>query len=104
MANNLGNIKIKVQIAGRAYPLTVDSADEEIVRLAAKQISEKVNKYSKELAFKDVQDSIAVVALDFAILYLKQNHLTKIEGDITNEIKQMIEKVASEVSLLEREF
>ena len=38
-------IKINLQMAGAAYPLTINREDEEIVREAAKQVNIRINAY-----------------------------------------------------------
>lgn len=40
-------IKINLQMAGAAYPLTINREDEEIVREAAKQVNIRINAYPK---------------------------------------------------------
>ncbi len=48
----MGEISIKINIADRVYPLRVESAEEEVIRHAAKLINEKVLKPAK-VAEKD---------------------------------------------------
>ncbi len=57
---------ITVVIAGRPYRLTINKEEEELVRNAARLIETKMNKYSSDYAFKDQQDLLAMVALQFA--------------------------------------
>ncbi len=102
MANHLGNIKIKVQIADRTYPLTVDSKDEAIVRKAAKEISEKVNNVINTISVRDNQDSISVVALEYATLYLKHLYAVQGENKTDKEVEQLLNQLSSEISLLEK--
>ncbi|MCO6494491.1 MAG: cell division protein ZapA [Bacteroidetes bacterium] len=101
MANNLGSIKIKVQIADRSYPLTINSTDEEIVRKAAKEISEKVKKISADLSVRDNQDLISIVALEYATLYIKQSHSATEEKNSKIEVDNLLNQVISEISTLE---
>ena len=44
----MGEISIKINIADRVYPLRVESAEEEVIRHAAKLINEKVKEYIEE--------------------------------------------------------
>jgi hypothetical protein len=46
--------------------LTINKADEELVRNAAKLIEKKMKNYATDYAFKDHQDLLAMVALQFA--------------------------------------
>lgn len=59
-------LAVTVVIAGRPYRLTINKKDEELVRNAAKQIEVKMKDYAKDYAFKDHQDLLAMVALQFA--------------------------------------
>ncbi|MCH2489166.1 MAG: cell division protein ZapA [Flavobacteriales bacterium] len=63
MSNQL---KIKLSIADRVYPLTIDPAQEEGLRLAAKKIEEMIKRFEKSYAVRDKQDVLAMSALQFA--------------------------------------
>jgi len=61
---------VKVIIAGRTYPLTVDAKEEQSVLDAAKRIEERVAQLEKTYMVKDKQDLLAMTALQFASQYL----------------------------------
>jgi cell division protein ZapA len=62
-------LKIKVTIAGRVYPIKVNSVNEEEgMRKAAKKINDLVTKFEKNYAVSDKQDVLAMCALQFASL------------------------------------
>lgn len=61
---------VKITIAGRTYPLTVDSKEEQSVIDAAKRINERVAQLEKTYLVKDKQDLLAMTALQFASQYL----------------------------------
>ena len=62
-------LKIKITIADRVYPLSIQNANEEQgMRKAAKKISELVKKFEKNYAVSDKQDVLAMCALQFASL------------------------------------
>ncbi len=59
---------INVNIAERFYPLRIDKEDdEERIRKAAKLINDKLFQYKKQFSDKDVQDFLAIAALQFAV-------------------------------------
>ena len=58
-------LSIKVNIADRYYPLKIDSTDEEKIRKAAKLINEKILQYKQKYIDKDIQDFLAMAALQF---------------------------------------
>ena len=56
---------ISVNVADRTYKLTIEKQEEEIVRKAAKLINEKIKEFSTNYAFKDKQDLLAMIALQY---------------------------------------
>jgi cell division protein ZapA (FtsZ GTPase activity inhibitor) len=58
-------LSIKVNVADRYYPLKIERKDEEKIRKAARLINEKVLQYKQRYQDKDVQDFLAMAALQF---------------------------------------
>ncbi len=59
-------LKIKLSIADRVYPLTINPTQEEGLRLATKKIEEMIKKFEQSYAVRDKQDVLAMCALQFA--------------------------------------
>ncbi|TRZ43759.1 cell division protein ZapA [Robertkochia solimangrovi] len=59
-------LKIKLSIADRVYPLTIDPDQEEGLRKAAKNIDILIKKFEQNYAVRDKQDVLAMCALQFA--------------------------------------
>ncbi len=59
-------LKIKLSIADRVYPLTINPSQEEGLRLATKKIEEMIKKFENSYAVRDKQDVLAMCALQFA--------------------------------------
>ncbi|NQZ44885.1 MAG: cell division protein ZapA [Flavobacteriaceae bacterium] len=59
-------LKIKLSIADRVYPLTIDPRQEEGLRKAAKNIENLAKKFEQNYAVRDKQDVLAMCALQFA--------------------------------------
>ncbi|MEM1256981.1 MAG: cell division protein ZapA [Bacteroidota bacterium] len=59
-------LKIKLSIADRVYPLTIDPKQEEGLRKAAKNIDNLAKKFEQNYAVRDKQDVLAMCALQFA--------------------------------------
>lgn len=59
-------LKIKLSIADRVYPLTIDPAQEEGLRKATKEIEAMVKQFEQNYAVRDKQDVLAMCALQFA--------------------------------------
>ena len=63
----INNLKIKVTIGDRVYPLTIrDENEEEGIRLAVKKINEMVKSFEQNYEVRDKQDVLAMCALQFA--------------------------------------
>jgi len=62
-----GRLHIKLQIAGRYYPLIIERSEEEKLRTAARLINEKVTQYQQRYADKDGQDLLAMASLQFVL-------------------------------------
>ena len=59
---------INIKIAERFYPLKIDKEeDEERIRKAGKLIDDRLFQYKQRYNDKDVQDFLALVALQFAV-------------------------------------
>lgn len=59
-------LKIKISIADRVYPLTIKSHQEEGLRKAAKKIEAMIKQFEQSYAVRDKQDVLAMCALQFA--------------------------------------
>lgn len=59
-------LKIKISIADRVYPLTVDPSQEEGLRIASKKIDAAIKQFEENYAVRDKQDVLAMSALQFA--------------------------------------
>ena len=59
-------LKIKISIADRVYPLTVDMSQEEGLRSASKKIDVMIKQFEQNYAVRDKQDVLAMCALQFA--------------------------------------
>ncbi|MFN8274410.1 MAG: cell division protein ZapA [Flavobacteriaceae bacterium] len=59
-------LKIKLSIADRVYPLTVELSQEEGLRSASKKIDTMIKQFEENYAVRDKQDVLAMCALQFA--------------------------------------
>ena len=59
-------IKIKLNVAGRVYPLTVDADREEVIQRAARKAQEVIKSLEQNYAVSDKQDVLAMSLLQFA--------------------------------------
>jgi cell division protein ZapA len=78
-------LKIKISIADRVYPLTVDFSQEEGLRSASKKIDAMIKQFEENYAVRDKQDVLAMCALQFAS-QVEQKHIDNaINGNETIE-------------------
>ena len=59
-------LKIKISIADRVYPLTVEHSQEEGLRSASQKIDTTIKQFEQNYAVRDKQDVLAMCALQFA--------------------------------------
>ena len=74
-------LKIKLSIANRVYPLTIEASQEEGLRKAAKNIEAMIKQFEQSYSVRDKQDVLAMCALQFA----SQTEQKSIDTDNVNE-------------------
>lgn len=91
-----GKLKIKISIADRVYPLTVDFAQEEGLRSASKKIDGMIKQFEENYAVRDKQDVLAMCALQFAS-QVEQKQIDKSEDfqAAFNRLSEMDEKLSA---------
>lgn len=87
--------KINVVVAGRTYPITVASTDEEQgVRAAVMKINQMITSFESKYAINDKQDALAMSAIQFASV-LEVN--TIIEDNKKQEVIDKITEINSKL-------
>ena len=87
-------LSIRVNVADRYYPLKVERENEEKIRKAARMINEKVLQYKQRYSDKDVQDFLAMAALQYVIKLTEEEE--KAAGDeLPDALNEMIKKINS---------
>ncbi len=79
-------LKIKISVADRIYPLTVDPSQEEGLRSASKKIDVMIKEFEQNYAVRDKQDVLAMCALQFAA-QVEQRQIDKSEIEETTIIR-----------------
>ena len=93
MSNQL---KIKISIADRVYPLTIQPQQEEGLRKAAKKIEGMIKQFEQSYAVRDKQDVLAMCALQLAA----QTEQSTIDND--SEIHLAEDKLKALNALLDK--
>ncbi len=78
--------KINITIADRSYPFSIDPDDEEVMRVAVKKISERLDSYKSRYSITDNQDALAITILQFVVQMVKERK-TDVSGSVIKEIQ-----------------
>jgi cell division protein ZapA (FtsZ GTPase activity inhibitor) len=93
-------LSIRVNVADRYYPLKVERDDEEKIRRAARLINEKVLQYKQRYTDKDIQDFLAMAALQFVIKLTDEEE--KLSNDyLPDALKELTQKIESVLEVKE---
>lgn len=84
-------LSIRVNVADRYYPLKIDRNDEEKIRKAARLINDKVIQYKQKYNDKDLQDFLAMAALQFVIKMLESENRFDV-SPIIEELNELDEQ------------
>ncbi|MFO7853184.1 MAG: cell division protein ZapA [Bacteroidota bacterium] len=85
-------LSIRVNVADRYYPLKIGRDEEERIRKAARLINEKVLQYKQKYVDKDIQDFLAMAALQYVIQLLDVD--SKVDDkDVSHSIKEISERI-----------
>jgi cell division protein ZapA len=86
-------LSIRVNLVDRYYPLKIDRKDEEKIREAGKIINEKVLQYKQRYSDKDVQDFLAMAALQYVtkLIELEDNKETSKLVETIKELNEELE-------------
>jgi cell division protein ZapA (FtsZ GTPase activity inhibitor) len=60
----MSELSIRIEIAGRAYPLTIHPTEEGNVRRAAKEMNESIARLEAHYPLTDKRDVLAMAALE----------------------------------------
>ncbi|MXO32767.1 MULTISPECIES: cell division protein ZapA [Apibacter] len=82
--------KVNIRVAGRNYPLVVQSEEEEILRIAAKKIEKYINTFEKNYNISEKQDALAMAALQLAS---ELENILREKSHEQNEILLKIKKI-----------
>jgi len=83
------SLKIKVSVAGRNYPLTIERQEEEQVRKAVSMIRSAMQRFEERYAVGDKQDALAMCALQLA------NQLLGLKGGDSKDQEAILGRLES---------
>ncbi|MEZ4856183.1 MAG: cell division protein ZapA [Gelidibacter sp.] len=92
-------LKIKLSIANRVYPLTIAPSQEEGLRKAAKKIETMIGQFEQNYSVRDKQDVLAMCALQFAS-QVEQKSIDKdnVNDEVQNRLNALNELLHSHLN------
>lgn len=95
----MGKLSLKVVVAGRTYPLTVNHGEEAKVTKAAEDINKAIKMLQDNYAVKDMQDLLAMTALQLATKSTNTTATTMVEPDYSS-IESKLDELSNELDSL----
>ena len=88
-------IALKIIVAGRTYPLTVNSSEQQKVLKAADDINRAIKLLQESYAVKDMQDLLAMTALQLATKSTTSSDGTNFQemGKIETSLEQLLNAI-----------
>ena len=88
----MSELSIKVMIGGRSYPLTINRSEEEKIRKAVSEIDKNIKELKNNYAVIDMQDLLAMTALEYATDSVSKNNSVEFEN-LSKEIINLRNKL-----------
>lgn len=79
-------LKIKVTVANRAYPLTINRKDEEGVRKAVKNIEDRLKLYESKFEARDTQDLLSMCLIEMAVKVFADDKKVKVDSSLEERL------------------
>jgi len=95
----MAKLSVKVVVAGRTYPLSVSESEEKKVLKAAEDINKAIKLLQDNYAVKDMQDLLAMTALQLASKADNQKSSDN-DSESVSEIEEMLESLSNELDEL----
>jgi cell division protein ZapA (FtsZ GTPase activity inhibitor) len=89
----MDKVALKIIIAGRTYPLTIKKEEEQAIKDAAERINRNIKILQGSYAVKDMQDLLAMTALQMAVQSDPAKQQTPDFSTFNEDIQRIIEKI-----------
>ena len=89
-------LNIKLDIAGKPYEMTINSRNEEVYRLAAREINNRLAtaQQSRVDGF-GVQDYLAIIAVDLMIANIRLERKNSVEDGDLKALTELAERLST---------
>jgi cell division protein ZapA len=91
-------ISLKVIIAGRTYPLTIKKEEESAILAAAEKINFNIKKLQGSYAVKDMQDLLAMTALQLALPKSEPVNVVPTKTTVDPSVLQDLTRILSKIN------
>lgn len=95
----MSKLSLKVVVAGRTYPLTVNPGEEAKVTKAAEEINRAIKVLQDNYAVKDMQDLLAMTALQLSTRSTQASAST-VQPDFS-EVESSLERLSRDIDDLD---
>lgn len=96
----MNELSISLLIADRSYKLVIEKEHEELFRNAAKLIDKRIKDYSSNYAYKDKQDLLAMVALEYTTRFLQEEETVEGRDSFLEQKLAAIDSLLNEYVIL----
>ncbi len=85
------DVRIEIDIAGRKYKVNIKDQDKGIFDKASEIVNETLKKYASMYSYKDNQDLLAMVLLQYMTSYIRiqQNNTESRDKNIENRLTEL---------------
>jgi cell division protein ZapA len=95
----MSKLSLKITLAGRTYPLTVNEGEDEKILKAADDINRAIKLLQENYAVKDMQDLLAMTALQLATKSITPSVQTN-QQDQLEDVELSLEMLLEDLSKL----
>ena len=89
---------INVELAQRTYKVNVRESERTVFEDASKMIDETIRGYEAKYAYKDKQDLLAMVLLQYVTAFIKQNRtLNDNNRTLTERLEAMLQNLEKSI-------
>lgn len=89
---------INVELAQRTYRVNVRESEKTVFEDASKMIDETIKGYEAKYAYKDKQDLLAMVLLQYVTAFIKQNRtLNDNNRTLTERLEAMLQNLEKSI-------
>ncbi len=92
-------LSIRINIAGRVYPLNIDHSEEERIKKVVDKIKEDIDVIETSYSIKDKQDLLAILAFQYGNQLEEKKPANNSDETIFNELQIIDEKLNSILSI-----